>query len=697
MTLRRQLLFVSLCLLALPWAGCQYVKEMETVLRQNQQQLLRSAAPPIAQLITPTIQSSPSATAVDNNILYASFRDNPIALDGYEDEWSRFPAIDMLSDNSSKGYFKLAVNQHNLLLIIHIDDNDIRYHHPNSPSPIYNDHLRIVTGTGSDQRTIALYTSGQGAVQAAQLDKQKTRQYWSQLPSSQRIHGYWLEVENGYNVELSIPLSLIQNNVEISSFNTTPSSTKQRANQALTSSHKSLLYPIKELTQQLQPFRQSPWDIAIINSQGWVISPQNPQSSTSPAGSSEGKYETNNSLWKNALSHIYRYILEDVISSDSVTYWPLQQSNPSLAKQHININALTINQGQWYQIDRSQRSILSVNQPIYDRDNQKILAYVVLTQSNEALLTSTNNALLRVVNLSIGTAAFSAFILLGFASILSFRIRALRNKTEQAVSQDGKISTYTPSQTKDEIGDLSRSYGALLNRVNDYNQYLETLSGKLAHELRTPLTISKSSLEMLKMVDPQDTEKQQRYFARAEMGLERLRHLLNAMSEASRVEQSIQHSELHEVDLRELLDHMCQAYQDTYPNHQFEFQHDEGVTPKHTTLNANPELLAQMLDKLVDNATGFAPRQSTITFVLTHSPQVLHLRVKNKGPLLPESMQQQLFDSMVSIRQEKSDTPHLGLGLYIVKLIVQHHRGTLYAHNTTDNEGVEFCIELQTD
>jgi len=319
---------------------------------------------------------------------------------------------------------------------------------------------------------------------------------------------------------------------------------------------------------------------------------------------------------------------------------------------------------------------------------------VILTQSSNALLSLTNNALLRIINLSLTTAALSALVLLGFASILSYRIRNLRNQAEKAVSHDGKVHSFSASKSQDEIGDLSRSYAALLQRIQDYNHYLETLSGKLAHELRTPLTISKSSIEMLKMVAPNDKEKHQRYLLRAEEGLERLRLILNAMSEASRVEQVIQHSDIHQIDIENLVNEMCLAYQDTYPDFKFTFI-SHNSTPK-ILLHCAPELIAQMLDKLIDNATGFAPKHSEISLSLTSTEQSVRLTIKNTGPLLPDNMKQQLFNSMVSIRKEKTDTPHLGLGLYIVKLIAQHHHGQLSAQNNADNTGVSFSVELPT-
>ncbi len=57
-------------------------------------------------------------------------------------------------------------------------------------------------------------------------------------------------------------------------------------------------------------------------------------------------------------------------------------------------------------------------------------------------------------------------------------------------------------------------------------------------------------------------------------------------------------------------------------------------------------------------------------------------------------MRSQLFDSLVSIRKEHGQGRHLGLGLYIVALIVDFHRGRVRAEDLTDGSGVSFVIEL---
>src|SRR5262249_24272544 len=71
------------------------------------------------------------------------------------------------------------------------------------------------------------------------------------------------------------------------------------------------------------------------------------------------------------------------------------------------------------------------------------------------------------------------------------------------------------------------------------------------------------------------------------------------------------------------------------------------------------------------------------------------ITVANREPPLPPALQDRLFDSLVSLRSapahKGADAPHLGLGLYVVRLIGEAHRGSASARNLDDGSGVEFC------
>jgi signal transduction histidine kinase len=112
-------------------------------------------------------------------------------------------------------------------------------------------------------------------------------------------------------------------------------------------------------------------------------------------------------------------------------------------------------------------------------------------------------------------------------------------------------------------------------------------------------------------------------------------------------------------------------------------------------LTGNPDLIAQLLDKLMSNAVEFSNKQDAVKVRLTFDQDDALLRVINDGPSLPIEMQDQLFDSMVSVRKEyDGNTSHLGLGLYIAKIITQFHGGTIKVSDREDTQGVIVTLRI---
>ena len=139
---------------------------------------------------------------------------------------------------------------------------------------------------------------------------------------------------------------------------------------------------------------------------------------------------------------------------------------------------------------------------------------------------------------SLAAFVLAAAALATIATRISVRIRRLRDEAEGAIDDQGRIARgISVSKDADEIGDLSRSFASLLQRLGEHNAYLEKMASRLSHELRTPVAVVRSSLENLKLGGT--PEEMQVYLERAEEGLARLSTILTRMSEAARLEQSL--------------------------------------------------------------------------------------------------------------------------------------------------------------
>jgi dedicated sortase system histidine kinase len=335
----------------------------------------------------------------------------------------------------------------------------------------------------------------------------------------------------------------------------------------------------------------------------------------------------------------------------------------------------------WRLSPDSKAVILSASHPIWD--GETIVAAVVAEETTNAVRSIFNRALEQLVAVTLVAFAVGALTLLIFASRLSSRLRRLRDEAEAAIDSQGRVQRLLAgSQAGDEIGDLSRSFSTVLGRLSQYNRYLESMAGRLSHELRTPIAVVRSSLENLKMQPlPEDAAP---YLGRAGDGLRRLDLILTRMSEATRLEQLVRQGDRERFDAREVVRGCVAGYAVIYRNISFQCETPESPA----WLNGSPDLYAQMLDKLAANAVDFATGGPIQVRLFVKGGDAV-LAVSNTGPRLPEAMAGKLFESMVSLRRDEgSGEPHLGLGLYIVRLVAEFHGGSAEAVDREDGSGV---------
>jgi len=590
---------------------------------------------------------------------------SPLIVDGYDDSWDPVGAA---------GFVPLAVRAQTrgpmLYLLFNVRDNAVVYHDPRLVNRVNGDRLILRSATG---RSYTIATAAPGPVQA-RMEHVNGSVSWEP-----RIRGQWQDTLEGFSIELELPLSLLGERL---GFYLLDQDGNHIAGNISPTTRRPpwLIYPPLSLQGLLDPFARSGGiRLQVVDVKHWIIG---------GAGSLETIDSEPSSNW--LIRAIYRAILNG-------SALPAASVNTTVGQHHGAevIYALTgKNSAAWYAAEQgSPQKLLSAAAPVFNQD--QVVAVVVAEQNSEQYLSLTDQAFSRLLLYSLGALLISALGLLGYASWLSWRIGRLSRATANVFASDGGLrSDFPTSQSRDEIGELSRQYAQLLERLREYTDYLRSLSRKLSHELRTPIAVIQSSLDNLEQ-EPAQTAL---YLQRSREGLNRLANILTAMSEATRLEESVHGNETEVCDLAALLAGLCEGYRGVYPQHPIRLSGVEEAAP----IIGVPDLLAQMLDKLVDNAVSFSPPAAEIQIQLERIEAGYYcLAIRNRGPLLPAEMQHQLFDSMVSVRhssdREASNIPariHLGLGLHIVGLIVGFHRGKVEANNLADGSGVEFRVSV---
>jgi two-component system, OmpR family, sensor histidine kinase ChvG len=683
-SLRFKLLLASLTLLLIPWAGYHYLQEMESTLREAQERQLLSRAEIVANMLASEagdwLQRGPSDRQGQPESLYVHPLNSTPDIDGYADEWQKLHAQSKrfnARNSSSKAIsfdWLAGFYGENLYLMIEVYDDRLVY--PRSDHQLTEgDHLLLaLPGPNGKARQFYLGTPAPGWINVIEAKSGREQP---------QVRGEWQETASGYRIELRLPRSLTDGRLSLAAIDIDQKG-KQTVGIASTSGwqyNQSLAYltlPTGQANGMLQGLESPTHRYSIVNIQHQVIG---------RLGSISVSTDNQNNP--------IRRLISSLLSGSTPAIFEKRERLSRLDGPEIR-QALSGHGAVYrYQTQNSNLMMLSSAFPI--RIQGEIQGAVVVEQSTQEILLLQQSALENLLLISIGLFLITGGSLLLLASSITHRITQLNQKYQQAVSQDGRIiQEVTANKKNDELGRLDSSLNSVLKRTKAYGNYLESMASRLAHEFRTPLAIIQSSLENLQadlqMLPPKENSQTEPaiYAERALEGTRRLNLILTRLREATRLEQALQDTKLMEIDITALIKALSQGYADTYRPIEIEFN----LPNQPIFCLISPDLISLAMDKLLSNAVDFHLPQTPIQIDLINNlKNKITIKVINQGPQLEESVSQNLFHSMASHRpHSQKKEPHLGLGLYLVRLIAEFHQGKAWAENQTN--GVCFTVEL---
>jgi signal transduction histidine kinase len=702
MSLRLKLLLLGLLTLALPWGGCRYARQMEAALREGEKNSLQAVAQTIAaslqgrtdylyreapeaaqpdtlapeaegkqpvpaassaapgpQSTEPAPGTSESAAASERVGAESSQQASPYDLqpivltaapyvDGYGDEWPRAPGSwRYFTKDQHRFGILTGVNERMLYVLLDVEDGHLVYDaagsNPLDPAAIGDRiWIGVQDGTGTE-RQFFIAPAGPGATPARRIE---TGEYGQQLAVEEpRIVGAVQPSSKGYTAEFRVPLSMIGRRfgVLIDDRNVRGAAPVSYGTLRSDDLHTvgRLIVSAPELTGYLAQFMQPGLRLSVTTASGRVLTQVDALAQVAELSRQRG-----------ILARFYRRF-----------------------------------------VDRpSDRTYIESAAPIYDRDHREIIGHLQATETGDRWFGLRDRALTQMLNFTLITSAVAVTAMFAFAAWLALRLSRLRRASESALTREGLVTTFPETQSPDELGDVARGFSTLLGRLNEYTGYLRTLAGKLAHEIRTPLTIVRSSLENLE-TEAQVPASARIYLERARQGSERLNAILIAMGAATRVEEAISSAERSRFDLVPVVASAADAYRAAFRERRFATELPDGPI----VIDGAPDLIVQLLDKLIDNAVDFSPAGTTIVIRLALEPHMAVLEVDNPGPPIAPEILGRLFESLWQSRRGGADAgirPHFGLGLYIVRLIAEFHGGSASAENLPGATGARFTVRL---
>jgi signal transduction histidine kinase len=224
----------------------------------------------------------------------------------------------------------------------------------------------------------------------------------------------------------------------------------------------------------------------------------------------------------------------------------------------------------------------------------------------------------------------------------------------------------------DEFDRLATSLNAMLDQIERLMTGMRLATDSLAHDLRSPLTRLRGRIELALRQPPQavrDREALADVLRQAEAALSTFDSLLKIAT----AEAGVGAAELRTVDLATVARDAAELYEPVAEEHGIDLCIESQAG---ATVRAQPELLAQAITNLIDNAVKNTPPGGRIAVAVEASAGVVILRVRDTGPGIPAADRERVLDRFVRLEESRS-TPGAGLGLSLVAAVARMHGAAL--------------------
>jgi signal transduction histidine kinase len=265
-------------------------------------------------------------------------------------------------------------------------------------------------------------------------------------------------------------------------------------------------------------------------------------------------------------------------------------------------------------------------------------------------------------------------IALAGGAFLAFRaLRPIRNliHTTQIVVETGRMDSRVPtSRTSDELNDLVKLFNKMLDRIESLIKGMREALDNVAHDLRTPMMRLRGVAEMA-LQGESSPQQYHESLANCVEESDRILTLLNSLMDISEADTGTMRLHLETVAVSKLIQEITELYQYV--------AEDKGISitvncAKDLHITADQNRIRQVLANLLDNAIKYTSPGGTVAIDVQGEKEHVLVRVKDTGAGIPFNEIPKIWDRLHRGDKSRSQ-PGLGLGLSLVKAVVEAHRG----------------------
>lgn len=275
------------------------------------------------------------------------------------------------------------------------------------------------------------------------------------------------------------------------------------------------------------------------------------------------------------------------------------------------------------------------------------------------------------------------------------RLRQVQNATERL--GDGDLEARVPDRGGDEVAAVARSFNKMAEELTGRAHALAAsdnvrrqLLADVSHELMTPLTAMRGYIETLAMPEIRiDEHTRQHYLDIVTEETHRLERIIGDLLDLARLEGGGTTTRQSRVDVAALFERVSKRHERELQARGITLAQDIGVIAE--TVTGDPDRLEQAIQNLAANALRHTPDGGTVSLSSHRTGAAVRLVVRDSGPGIPAEHLPLIFERFYKADCSRKAAGGSGLGLSIVKAIVERHGGTITARN---DEGAVFDIEL---
>lgn len=253
----------------------------------------------------------------------------------------------------------------------------------------------------------------------------------------------------------------------------------------------------------------------------------------------------------------------------------------------------------------------------------------------------------------------------------------------------GDLSSRADIESRDEFGQLARSFNEMADQVETTVSTLRAFVSDAAHELNTPLTALKTNLELA--LNERDPLQKEVFLGRALEQNQRLEQLASGLLDLSRIETNHTATGLERFNLSRVITETGERFASRAE--QAERSFDLALPESEIFVQGNAQQIQRAVENLLENALKFTSHGGSITMALQPSNQGVLIRAVDTGIGIPPEDLPHIFERFHRGRNS-AEFPGNGLGLAIVKAIVEAHGGSVRAENAESGKGSVFSIWL---